>query len=459
MRTTVFITHAAPEDNDFALWLSSKLATTGYRVWVDKQRLRGGDDFWDEIDRILRKDAIKQIVVFTKNSAKPGVKRELAIGSIVAQRLSDPKFMIPIRADDVRFTDAPPEFVRGNILDAYPHWFNCLDDLFTALSEAAVPRSPSPDASILNAIVEAREDGRRLVVHQGESCLTNWFPFSEPPKSVRYYRFDGSQAQLTAWLSNCRSPYASLGRLVGSFVDPIAFSEAGPFPLTWSTAYDVPFMDFISGDDTGPFAERSGATNHAVDLLRQHFSKLAQSKGLLSVEFANRDVGWFFPDGLVPGGKVLFEGADGRPHRRALSGKFKALRWHTCLVVKPRLWPELVYRVHANLVLTKDGLTPLPGDRTHRRRRRLTRSWWNDVWRDRLLAAISFLADGNQEVTLAAGNEAFQLARTPLLVNVPVSYEATDPPPPSEEDEEGNIIQSAAPDDYDDDLDENEEDE
>jgi len=105
MRTTAFITHAAPEDNDFALWLSSKLATAGYRVWVDKQRLHGGDDFWDEIDRILRNDAIKQIVVFTKNCTKPGVKRELAIGSIVAQRLSDPKFMIPIRADDVRRGD------------------------------------------------------------------------------------------------------------------------------------------------------------------------------------------------------------------------------------------------------------------------------------------------------------------------------------------------------------------
>jgi len=49
-RDTVFVTHAAPEDNDFALWLSSKLAIAGYRVWVDKQRLRGGDDFWSEID-------------------------------------------------------------------------------------------------------------------------------------------------------------------------------------------------------------------------------------------------------------------------------------------------------------------------------------------------------------------------------------------------------------------------
>jgi hypothetical protein len=90
MRSTIFITHAVPEDNDFALWLSSKLVMAGYRVWVDKQRLRGGDDFWDEIDRILRNEAVKQIVVFTEHCDKAGVKRELAIGSIVAQRARRP---------------------------------------------------------------------------------------------------------------------------------------------------------------------------------------------------------------------------------------------------------------------------------------------------------------------------------------------------------------------------------
>jgi hypothetical protein len=58
-RTTVFVTHAAPEDNEFALWISSKLAAAGYRVWVDQRRLHGGDDFWDEIDRVLRNHAIK----------------------------------------------------------------------------------------------------------------------------------------------------------------------------------------------------------------------------------------------------------------------------------------------------------------------------------------------------------------------------------------------------------------
>jgi hypothetical protein len=136
-----------------------------------------------------------------------------------------------------------------------------------------------------------------------------------------------------------------------------------------------------------------------------------------------------------------------------MSGKFKDLRWHVCPLAKPRIWPELVYRIHVNVVLSADGKTPIPGEKTHRRRRRLTKSWWNDVWRDRLLAAMHFLADGVVAITMEAGNERLEIATWPLLAAVPVSYETADPPLPSEEDEEGNIVPSAALDDEIDDLD------
>jgi len=451
-RDTVFVTHAAPEDNDFALWLSSKLAIAGYRVWVDKQRLRGGDDFWSEIDRMLRNEAVKQIVVFTENASKPGVKKELAIGAIVAARLNDPKFMIPIRADAVSFTDAPPEFIRGNIIDAYPRWADCLGELFAALDEESVPKNPAPDDSVLRNIIEAREDGRRFVVSRSENCLTNWFPIITPPQRIRYYHLNGVLAQVEGWLDACRIPRVPLNRLVGTFADPAGFASAGPFPLSASTAYDIPFLDFISGRNTGPLVERSDAGNHAVNLLKQHFAQIAESRGLKSVEFGNKEVGWFFPDGLISG-KVAFADINGKVKRRTLSGKFKALRWHTCLIARPRLWPTLVYRVHANVVLSKDGKIPLAGKWTQRRRIRLTRSWWNDVWRDRLLAAMSFLADGKDGIIANSGNEPIEIARLPLLVEVPVSYDATDPPPPYEEDEEGNVNQVAVLDDREDDLD------
>lgn len=451
-RTTIFVTHAAPEDNEFALWISAKLALSGYRVWVDRRRLRGGDDFWDEIDRVLRQESIKQIVVFTHRIGKPGVKKELAIGSIMSGRLGDPKFMIPIRADDVSFGDAPPEFIRGNVLNAHPNWHDCLAELLDALAEANVPRDlTTPDAASLAAIVAAREEGRRFVLEQPEAALTNWFAVT-PPDIVRFYRFEGLKEHMEAWLKDCRLPHIVNGRLVGTFADPAAFAESSSFDQRTPTAYELPLLEFIEGKSKGPRDQDAvNARKDIVNLLRQHFSKVAQARGLLKVEFANKEEAWFFPDGLIPDGKVIFKAANGRRINRTMSGKFKGLRWHVCLVAKPRIWPDLVYRIHANVVLTKDGRTPLPGDETHKKRRRLTRSWWNDVWRDRLVAAMHFLADGQTTVTVDAGNEQFSFDAWPMEIELPVSYEAADPPLPSEEDDAGNIVPRADLDDHHDD--------
>jgi hypothetical protein len=450
---TVFITHAAPQDNEFALWLSSKLAIAGYRVWVDRRRLRGGEDSWDEIDRVLRHEAVKQIVIFTKHVGKAGVKKELAIGEVMKVKLSDPKFMIGVRNDDIAFTDAPPELLRGNILDAYPDWHDCLKDLFETLEEFNVPRTISPDAQVLRTIVEAREDGRRFVVAAPEAVLTNWFPIM-PPEYIRYYRFEGIQEQMKAWRRDCRIPSIEMGRLAGAFADPPAFLHASSFEQAMPTAYEIPFMDFVSGINLGPYFDRQGANKDIVNLLRQHFDQTAAARGLLPVEFASGQTGWFFPDGLVTANKVVCETLDGRRIRRSVSGRFKALRWHLCVLAKPRIWPALVYRIHANVVLSTDGKTPIPGNKTHKRRRRLTKSWWNDVWRDRLLAAMNFLAGNKASIAMEAGHVQFAVSTRPLLADVPVSYEASDAPLPSEEDDEGNIVPSAALDDQIDDLDE-----
>jgi hypothetical protein len=452
IRDTIFITHAAPQDNEFALWLTSKLAMSGYRVWLDRRRLRGGDDSWDEIDRVLRQEAIKQIVVFTKHITKSGVKKELAIGDVVKGQLSDPKFMIGIRTDDTPFSDAPPELLRGNMLDGYPNWHECLKDLFDTLEAFGVPRAITPDAQVVRRLVEAREEGRRFVISEPETVLTNWFPIT-PPARIHYYRFDGLQEQMQAWHRGCRVPNVELGRLIGSFADPPAFALSGSFEQNIPTAYEIPFLEFVGGKTLGPYVERQDANKDVVNLLRQHFDQTAAARGLLPVEFANRQIGWFFPDGLVPANRVICETPDGRRIRRSVSGKFKALRWHLCLLAKPRIWPALVYRIHVNVVLSNDGRTPLPGDKTHRRRRRLTRSWWNDVWRDRLLAAMNFLSNYQTSMVMHAGHVQFVASTWPLSVNVPVHCEASDPPLLSEEDDEGNIVPNAALDDQLDELD------
>ena len=118
VRDTILITHANPEDNCFARWLAGRLTTAGYKVWVDVRALRGGDDFWDKIEHVLRHEAIKQIVVVSEHIGKQGVKKELALGDVMRRKLGDAEFMIPIRIADVDFGDFPTEILRQNAHNA-----------------------------------------------------------------------------------------------------------------------------------------------------------------------------------------------------------------------------------------------------------------------------------------------------------------------------------------------------
>ena len=52
----VIVSHANPEDNQFCLWLTLRLAREGYPVWLDLRRLLGGENFWNDIEETIRQE-------------------------------------------------------------------------------------------------------------------------------------------------------------------------------------------------------------------------------------------------------------------------------------------------------------------------------------------------------------------------------------------------------------------
>jgi TIR domain len=77
IKQTIFISHANPEDNEFARWLGAKLTLAGYAVWYDLDRLRGGDVFWDKVEHAIREEAVRFIAVISRASHnKDGVRKE-----------------------------------------------------------------------------------------------------------------------------------------------------------------------------------------------------------------------------------------------------------------------------------------------------------------------------------------------------------------------------------------------
>lgn len=440
-RDTILITHANPEDNSVTSWFASKLAMAGYKVWIDLDGLRGGADFWDVIDDQLRNRTIKQIVLISKHIDKQGVKKELAIGDIVGKQLGDTDFMIPIRVDDHPFAEFPPELVRRNAHNAFPNWADALDPLLKDLQEASVPKSADVDSAIIDQLVLSRESGRSEVSNQPENLLSNWFQLSTNRPNLTFFAIRGTETQKKKWLKSLEVPFIEHSGLVGTFCDPVTFAALGAFDVTMVRRFSIPFDNLISGKDVDPFPSRSQSRHFTVNLMRQHWDFTMKRNGLRPFEFSNGKIGWFFPDGLIEGG-VKRDLANGSRVHRVLSGKFKERRWHLCLVAKPQVWPEPIFRVHANVALTEDGVTPLPGDKTHRIRRRLTKSWWNDKWRDMLLASLGWLSNPETDlVDLSVGAEALALEAFPISVETSHSY-TDNRPALVEENEVGEILLS-----------------
>ena len=111
-RETLFISHATPEDNDFALWLASRIQLLGYEVWVDKNSMLGGEKFWEEIDQVIRNDAAKLLLVYSKNicqkdqdgnpilgKLRDGIYKEFSLAESVAKQHTLQDFIVLLNID------------------------------------------------------------------------------------------------------------------------------------------------------------------------------------------------------------------------------------------------------------------------------------------------------------------------------------------------------------------------
>jgi hypothetical protein len=102
-----------------------------------------------------------------------------------------------------RGAEAPHTAASGPVADTGAASFSLSFATNSAgVKYAGVPKKASPDAALLHALVEAREEGRRFVVCRPEKALTNWFAV-KPPQQITYYRFDGVQEQVKLWLDTC----------------------------------------------------------------------------------------------------------------------------------------------------------------------------------------------------------------------------------------------------------------
>lgn len=432
MRDTIFISHATPEDNDFTIWLASRLKLLGYNVWIDKNALLGGEKFWEEIDQTIRNKAIKILLVYSKHicikdehgdpvpgKLKDGVYKEYSLSESIGKQNKLDDFIILMNIDASTYN----LFIgadRLNQIPFYDNWADGFKQLEKKLAKDKITKHDSlVDESFSNwyttqYIVPNGITSRR------ELYYSNWWPINELPEYFYIFEFKTEKQAKAIYLANNNDiPLGKISNYVSSF-------EATPnFNVKHQDVHRIKISEMLLGFDKTVFPTQRDAENHFKNLLQRVFHLILKKRGLYWYEMANKRMAYFHTLKSLERMKIKFE----FPHRtidksktKNLIGKYKKLgKWHFAVSMKPILTPLVAFSLKNHLVFTDDGYNTwkkerdkekdgekqkekeVDKDRIHTHRRAKGKRLFNEEWRDMLIGFIQSLKVNNDvEIKLSA---------------------------------------------------------
>jgi hypothetical protein len=449
-RDTVLLSHANPEDNEFALWLALQLANEGYKVWCDLTKLLGGEVFWDDIEEVIRKGAVKVLYVLSRASnAKDGPLRELHLAKSIArnERLKD--FVIPLHVDDLPYGETTIELTRVYAVPFERSWAAGLTQLLEKLETAGVPKTPSFNRASVNQWWRTQFSAEQGVRHQPEEYLSNWFPVSIPA-NVYFHALDRRGIGKLEVPSGLPYPAIQDGSSLITFAPGTDFEgKLGPDVYIARESDPKNVEELLAETEFG---------KHLFWLLRLAWEHMITERGLPVYEFANKVKTFYFPKDLIPSDRVYFPGVDGNTTYRAMAGYSSRKNlttgervkrfWHFAVEARPMVHPILAFVIKPHVLFSSDGTVLWTSKkRMAAARRSECKDWWNDEWRDRTLAAMKYLSAASGLVEMKLGSAVhLSVQASPISFQSPVAY--TDP-----QELRGLTAEPDRPDDYGHDLD------
>lgn len=404
-RQALFISHASPEDNAFAIWLGAKLSALGYEVWADVLRLSGGNDWERKLETAIRYRAYKVLLVANSVSVnKQGVRNELHIAADVARKIGDDSFVIPLRLSEF---DAPFLVAQAQYINFEPSWTSGLQRLLKDLRDTyTVPVTGHADISLWTNLQLIHG---KPVVQRSEPLISNWLGVRRLPSSLRFIN-PGADRVLDSDIGACPTiEYGGGVLLAGAATDG---KQKG-----------IPTVDFLQSGWPNLGIGMEEARRQFTDLSNRALGNLFQLKGLSSCEMSNRQLAWWAGKGTAEG-RIVFKwpSVSGVRQLQGHSEK-RDIFWHFGVSTAFRSRPFLHVRVKSRLVFTADGRTPISDSkRMHRLRKSFAKSWRNARWRDMMLAFLYWVGDGTTVLNVPCGSgEDLVLSLPPLSFSSPVS--------------------------------------
>jgi len=439
-RDTIVLSHAY-EDNQFTRWLALQLARNGYHVWCDLTHLLGGEIFWDNIETLIRTGCIKFIYVLSRNSNRGqgrGFWKELDLADAQAKVNKIPDFIIPVSIDDLPSIDYNIYLHTRHVEQFHPCWSDGLETLLAKLEKHKVPRRQefSPK-SVTYWWRRWFRNPTQGVERKSGTYLSSWFPIEHLPSKLYIHHWGDSDDDKSLTEIDWDRPAVAHGNGIVTFAPAADFiAQLGPDHSIGSTE-EVSVADILDrtvDNCTIDGGELKRLLSWLLRIAWEHWI-VKQPVGIYSLS-NNAKCAFFLKPPTQDALYASFTALDASDAERALTGFWtrpgkeeggprQKHYWHFAVQAHARLSPEPIYRISTHVVFSDNGTTAwTSAKRMHVSRRRQCKNWYNDTWRDRLLASMAKLAaEGAKSIAIpVSADENVVVSIRPLTFNSPVTF-------------------------------------
>jgi hypothetical protein len=409
----------ADEDSALAFWLARRLCLEGYHVWCRGLAPLAGSSVGETAEALMRARAFRYLSVISPAALEdPDLTARRALAHSLGDT-GDLDLLLPVYAAAIDRLRLDRKTRRLEAAHFEESWAEGLKQILAALEAAGCPRTKAgADAVTLRSFMPAN-----IVLPQPEQVISNCFPVLQVPKSVHRFisqahvGMDEAKTFQFVWAFRQVQPdrFVSFHPPPGEVVEKYGFRPAGGV-----------LLDYLGEIDGVP------AGNLIPELVRKALLVRCRQKGLVFCE----DRGLFyFPTGLVKGERLTFRGIGGEGSWVAPTGERTFRPGARKSTYRYALAPDFYVRDergYGRSVLARirlrftDSTGKLLAKRVAvSRRKHLCKGWWNEEWRNRVLAVVQFLADEDRIVLGESADEQIVISGMPLALTSPVRLDDT----------------------------------
>ena len=330
-------------------------------------------------------------------------------------------FIIPLRVDDLSFSEINVAIHRLNVIDFTHGWASGLTQVLDKLEKDKVPQDTSRfNPTAVSQWWKAHCNGDDILRREPDRYLSNWFPILECPNVVYVHDLGHKHQRFERNHNDLLFPGYPIRDSI------VSFATADDLALTDAKTTFIPMEECLNPVNSAFPLDARERQNAVTCLMRMAW--LAWIRGVLPVHSMSSDrVCAYFTLEKVGTQLLPFDIPDCMKGRRGLIGEVKGKAWHFGISGDFQLGPILAMVVRPHVLFSSDGRNIWPSPQAlHRKRRSACKSWWNQHWRDRILASMYWLSQKQGGAFLSiplSRTSCLQVGIAPVSFESPVAYD------------------------------------